>query len=93
MHARLVSDMRHTEAYIANALVPMLRVLGNDENVVIEVINEPEWCMRVDGGGTTAQLVDGVQMQRFVAAITAAVQTHLATCPLLPLTRLPLPLW
>jgi hypothetical protein len=45
LHADLITDVNKTTSYINNALIPTLRALDGAPGVVIEVINEPEWCM------------------------------------------------
>ena len=51
-------------------------------NVVIEVINEPEWCMGEQGDPcTTEQCVAVADMQRFVARVAAAVHSHGSSMP------------
>lgn len=74
MHDDLISDVTKTKSYIDNALTPMLRILdGCDHAVVIEVINEPEWCM--EGSCSTNNCVQVSEMQRFAAMIAEAVHT------------------
>jgi hypothetical protein len=73
-HADLISNVTKTDGYIANALEPMLVALKSSPNVLIEVINEPEWCMH--GPGNTDVQVAPAEMQRFVAKIAAAVHKH-----------------
>lgn len=46
MHDDLISDVSKTTSYIEHALKPMLSILNGSKNVVVEVINEPEWCMQ-----------------------------------------------
>lgn len=70
-HADLIQDMNKTSSYIHHALLPILRAIGDDPNVIIEVINEPEWCLL--GTCTTDQCVSVAHMQRFTAAIASAV--------------------
>jgi len=74
MHADLISDTEKTKSYINHALLPILAVLNASRNVLIEVINEPEWCM--EGQCNTKQCVTVQQMQRFVGMITEAVHLH-----------------
>eukprot|EP01121_Diplochlamys_sp_Union-15-3_P001520 TRINITY_DN1130_c0_g1_i4.p1 TRINITY_DN1130_c0_g1~~TRINITY_DN1130_c0_g1_i4.p1 ORF type:complete len:203 (-),score=47.43 TRINITY_DN1130_c0_g1_i4:31-639(-) len=52
----------------------MVNALNSFDNVVYEVINEPEWA--VEGSGTTNEVIPVSQMQRFVAMIAEAVHTH-----------------
>jgi len=71
LHADLITNDTKAASYVDRALKPMLSVIGDDPNVVIEVVNEPEWCMA--GSCNTKQCVGVQQMQRFTARIAAAV--------------------
>jgi len=75
LHADLISNQAHTTTYINNALVPLVQALSSYENVVYEVINEPEWCIKETPGTTTVQ-VPLVEMQRFAGMIAEAVHKH-----------------
>lgn len=68
--ASIISNKAITESYIDNALRPMLEAVSQYPNLIIETINEPEWCMK--GPGNTQDMVDAVDMQRFVAMIAEA---------------------
>jgi len=74
-HPQLISDPSATLSYINLALIPMLKSLQNFDNVVWEIINEPEWCIKETPGNTNYQapLVD---MQRFAGAIADAVHNN-----------------
>ena len=82
IRADLLSDLAKTQSYIQNGLLPLLKSLdtagcGNG-NCLIEIMNEPEWCIddpRLDRcpGGIC---VTANQMQRFIALTTAAVHAH-----------------
>lgn len=74
VHADLISDKSKSKSYIDNALVPMLNVLKDSPHVVIEVINEPEWCMK--GSCNTKECVSVHDMQRFASMVAEAVHTH-----------------
>ena len=74
-HANLISDASATQSYLDKALVPMLKALSTFENIIIEVINEPEWCIREAPGNTDVQ-VSLVEMQRFVGMIAQTVHKH-----------------
>ena len=73
MHDDLISDVTKTQSYIDNALTPMLKILSGSDHVVIEVINEPEWCMA--DSCNTKDCVKASEMQRFAAMIAEAVHT------------------
>jgi hypothetical protein len=68
--ASIISNKAITQSYIDNALTPRLEAVSQYPNLIIETINEPEWCMK--GPGNTPDLVDAVDMQRFVAMIAEA---------------------
>lgn len=74
MHDDLISDQAKTSSYIANALLPILTAIDGATNVVIEVINEPEWCM--EGPCNTEKCVAVAEMQRFVSMVAEAVHAH-----------------
>lgn len=68
--ASIISNKAITQSYIDNALHPMLEAVSQYPNLIIETINEPEWCMT--GPGNTQDLVSPSDMQRFVAMIAEA---------------------
>jgi len=68
--ASVVSNVAISKSYIDNALEPMLSAVSDFDNLIIETINEPEWCMK--GPGNTQDIVEVADMQRFVAMIAAA---------------------
>ena len=74
LHDDLISDAAKSKSYVDNALVPYLKALAGAENVVIEVVNEPEWCMK--GSCNTQKCVEVSEMQRFTAMIAEAVHAH-----------------
>ena len=73
--ADLISNSTLVEGYIARALEPMLAALasasGGSDHVVLELINEPEWCV-VDSC-TTERCIPLAAMQRFVGLLAAGV--------------------
>lgn len=81
LRADLIQDAAKTHSYITHALRPMLAALdgaaGRSRHVVIEVINEPEWCVSGDDC-SSAQCVDLRHMQRFIGSIVAAVHRYSA---------------
>jgi hypothetical protein len=72
LHADLVSDQSKTTSYIQNALNPILKALAGFDNVIYEVMNEPEWAI-VETPGNTKVTVPLTQMQRFHGMIAEAV--------------------
>lgn len=66
-----LSNQAISRSYVENALKPMLEAVSDFENLIVETINEPEWCMK--GPGNTKDIVEVIEMQRFVAMIAEAV--------------------
>ena len=73
--AALITDADATQSYIDSALEPLLASLAGAENVLIEVINEPEWCVAGDDC-TADECVPLADMQRFVSS--HAIAAHAA---------------
>jgi hypothetical protein len=77
MHASLIQDSSKTRSFINNALIPMVQRYANQCNLLAwEVINEPEWSMNVQYGGTQTQVVNASEMQRFVGMIAEAIHKN-----------------
>jgi len=74
LHPDLVTDVSKTQSYIDNALVPMINALNGFDNIVYEVMNEPEWGIK--GPGNTKVQVPLIDMQRFHSMIAEAVHVH-----------------
>ena len=80
IRSELISDSAKTQSYVQNALRPFLVLLDDTgcEHCIIEVMNEPEWCVddpRLDRcPGTTC--VTAASMQAFIATIVAEVHAH-----------------
>jgi len=70
----IVSDWGVSRTYINNALIPMMKNLSGYDNIIIEAVNEPEWC--INGPGTTKNQVQLYEMQRFTAMIAEAVHLN-----------------
>jgi len=79
-HNDLVADPTKTTSYINNALVPMVKALEPYENVIWEIMNEPEWAIN-ETPCQTNTCVSLKQMQRFHGAIAEAIHTYSATHP------------
>ena len=75
LHPDLISNQTKTTTYLNNALIPMLNSIGTFDNVIWEVINEPEWCISETPPSTLVS-VPLQQMQRFVAMIANTIHTH-----------------
>jgi len=78
MHADLVSDTSKTQSYINNALIPIIKALEPYENVIYEIMNEPEWAIQ-ETPSTTQVSVPLVQMQRFHGMLAEAIHKNSAT--------------
>jgi len=76
-HADLVSDQSKTNSYINNALVPIIKTLESFDNVIYEIMNEPEWAIQETPGNTAVQ-VPLSQMQRFHAMLAEAIHKNSA---------------
>ena len=77
MHADIIQDTAKTNSYINNALIPMVQRYANQCNLLAwEIINEPEWSMNVQFGGTMTQVVNASEMQRFVGMIAEAIHQN-----------------
>eukprot|EP01123_Difflugia_compressa_P000562 TRINITY_DN10655_c0_g1_i1.p1 TRINITY_DN10655_c0_g1~~TRINITY_DN10655_c0_g1_i1.p1 ORF type:complete len:348 (+),score=58.93 TRINITY_DN10655_c0_g1_i1:112-1155(+) len=74
-HPQLLNDTSATKSYIDNALIPILKAMNNYTNIVWEVINEPEWCIK-ETPGNTPYMATLKQMQAFVGAIAEAVHRN-----------------
>ena len=74
-HISLISDEAFTRSYLIKALRPMVQSLNDSKNVVWEVINEPEWCIK-ETPASTLHSVRLSQMQRFVSLITNEIHAH-----------------
>jgi len=74
-HPQLIMNQTATQTYINNALIPMLKALASHNNVVWEIINEPEWCIKETPGNTQYQ-ASLVEMQRFAGSIADAIHKN-----------------
>lgn len=73
----IIRDPEKTQLYIDQALIPILERTRHHCNILAwEVINEPEWAMDIPFAGTTQQLVESQEMQRFVGQLAQAIHTH-----------------
>lgn len=68
--AKVISDKAIAMSYVKNALTPMLSAVSDFPNVIVETINEPEWCIK--GPGNTQDMVAATDMQRFVGLMAEA---------------------
>ncbi len=77
MHADLITDSEKTESYINHALIPMVQKLNAHCNLLAwEIMNEPEWAMKINWGGGTKQTVEIEEMQRFMGRCIQAIRNH-----------------
>jgi len=74
-HPQMFTDMTVLQSYINNALIPMLTTLNKYDNIIWEVINEPEWCIKETPGNTNFQATLA-QMQRFAGAIADGIHKN-----------------
>jgi len=74
-HPELISNPTARSSYIQKALIPMLQALASYDNVIWEIINEPEWCIKETPGNTEFQATL-VQMQAFAGAIADAIHKN-----------------
>mmetsp|Transcript_23229 Transcript_23229/g.38405 ORF Transcript_23229/g.38405 Transcript_23229/m.38405 type:complete len:373 (-) Transcript_23229:128-1246(-) len=78
LRVTLVTDEHKTRSFVNHALVPMLRMLSHTErtdHIIIEVFNEPEWCVD-ELSCTTSHCVSLSDMQRFVSLCAEAVHRY-----------------
>jgi len=75
LHVDLIQDESKTQSYVQQALIPILRNVSGYQNVVWEVINEPEWCIQ-ETPSTTSYSVPLNDMQRFVSLIANAIHAY-----------------
>ena len=76
----LIRDAAKTRSYVENALRPLLQSLDDAEceHCIIEIINEPEWCIedsRLDRCPGSV-CVPKAAMQTFVATLTSTIHAH-----------------
>ncbi len=70
---KLIEDPEYTQAYIDNALIPLVTALkGNPGIVAWEIFNEPEGTTR-DFGGWTDELTDMRSIQQFINSLAGAI--------------------
>ena len=76
-HKDLILDKAKRHSYIDNALIPIVQGLNHHCNILAwEVFSEPEWCMKILGGGYTNQKVIAEDMQIFIGECIAAIRTN-----------------
>ena len=76
-HKDLVLDKSKRASYIDNALIPIIQNLNHHCNILAwEVFSEPEWCMKILGGGYTKQTVVAEDMQIFIGECIAAIRAN-----------------
>ncbi|CAL2105033.1 putative Cellulase family glycosylhydrolase [Tenacibaculum sp. 190524A02b] len=77
LHADLIKNKQKTNSYIQKALIPIVKNLKDHCNILAwEIMNEPEWGMNVDYGGTTQQTVSKIEMQQFIGKCIEAIREH-----------------
>jgi len=71
-HNDLVADQSKTNSYITNALNPIVKALEPYENIIFEIMNEPEWGIQ-ETPNSTQTSVSLKQMQRFHGQLAEAI--------------------
>jgi hypothetical protein len=74
-HPQLISNTNALQSYVTKALIPILKTLDKYDNVVYEIINEPEWCVK-ETPGNTPYMASLSEMQRFAATIADAIHKN-----------------
>lgn len=75
--AELAEDKEHRDAFIENAVTPILKRYGANENILAwEVVNEPEWAMNIRGGRSFRKNVSVEAMQAFVNQTVDAIHAN-----------------
>jgi len=74
-HPDLVSDATKTQSYINNALIPIVKGLDSYENIIFEIMNEPEWAIN-ETPASEPQHVPLTQMQRFHGMLAEAIHNY-----------------
>jgi hypothetical protein len=77
LHQDLILNQDKTQSYIDDALIPMVQSLNHHCNILAwEVFSEPEWCMKILGGGYTKQKVTAQEMQSFIGKCIIAIRQN-----------------
>lgn len=77
MHADLITEEAKLQSYLDNALQPMIQRYKDQCNLLAwEIINEPEWAMKVPFGGGTEQVVEAKEMQYFVGRCIETIRAE-----------------
>lgn len=77
LHSDLITNPDKTDSYIVNALIPIVRHLKDYCNILAwEIMNEPEWGMEINGGGSTHQTVSAEAMQLFMGKCIKAIREN-----------------
>lgn len=76
--AGLITDPTATKSFLDNAVGPLLRMIRRSPHAnrvqAIDILNEPEGLMAVDGGGWVADPLPADQVRSFVRQLSAYVR-------------------
>ncbi len=77
LHSDIIRDIEKTQSYIDHALIPIVEKLKDHCNLLAwEIMNEPEWGMKIETGNSTFQTVEAEEMQRFMGRCILAIRAH-----------------
>ena len=76
-HGALFTDPNLANAFMENALRPLIQRFGNHPAVAAwDVFNEPEWCVAETGEATTAQKVPLAAMRTFIGRASSIIHNE-----------------
>ncbi len=77
--ADLITNPVKRQAFIDIVLKPLLARYGSHPNIIAwDVMNEPEWAMKIAGGGDQGQSVSATAMQDFVRVMAQVIRENTA---------------
>lgn len=76
-HSDLVKEIEKTNTYLEKALTPIVLKLREHCNILAwEIMNEPEWGMRIADGDATEETVSVKEMQLFIGRCIQTIREH-----------------